>query len=65
MSARGEEAVAAIRIVARPVQLPPKLTELGSTALTGQHKGKDPALSIVRRADLVEAVMQADFLHIQ
>jgi hypothetical protein len=65
MSARGEEAVAAIRVVVRPVQLPLELTELGATALTSQHEGKDPALSIVRRANVVEAVMQADFLHIE
>jgi hypothetical protein len=63
--ARGKEAVAPAGVVMRPVKLPPELAELGPTALAGQHERKHPALAIVRRADLVEAVMQADFLHKQ
>ena len=54
-----------MRVVLRPVQLPPELAELGPAVLAGQQKGKHPAPAIIRRADVVEAVMQAGSLHVK
>ena len=60
-----QEGVVPVGLVARPVGLPPDLSQLRAAALAGPHEGQEAARPVVRRPDVVEAIVRARRLHVR